>query len=160
MVMKEQISSLMDDEFAPEAAEHLFKALSNDAELRKSWSVYHLIGDSLRGNSAFSPDFEARLLARLEAEPTVLAPHRVHKRKPSLVLPAAASMAAIIFVGWVAMQQMDAPTTAIPPTPSIAETDIALESIHSYLLAHQELSPVSVHAPRFMRPVAFAGNGN
>ncbi len=155
--MKERISSLMDGEFEPETAEPLFKALAADAGLRKTWDVYHLIGDSLRGNPEFSADFEARLRACLEAEPTVLAPRRAHRPRPSLVWSAVASVAAVVFVGWVAMQQLQSPR---PDMPGVAENSVSPESVNSYLLAHHELSPGGVHVPHYVRPVAFAGSGN
>lgn len=158
--MKEQISTLMDGEFESEAAERILKSLQADETLRESWGMYHLIGDSLRGSPEFSLDFERRLMQRLEAEPTVLAPHHKFKPKPSFIWSAAASVAAVMFVGWVALQQMQAPQDGIA-APAIAENNVSPESVNSYLLAHHELSPDSgMQTAYYVRPVAFAGNGN
>jgi len=97
-------------------------------------------------------------MQRLENEPTVLAPRR-KSYKPPLMLSAAASVAAVAFVGWIALQQQtQAPT---PAAPVLAQNNISPESVKSYLLAHQELSPENnMHAAYYVHPVAYAGNGN
>jgi sigma-E factor negative regulatory protein RseA len=70
-----------------------------DAEARRSWHAYHLIGDVLRsGDLAHPPGrdqaFLQRLSARLDDEPAVLAPAplaapAVARRRPAWVVPAA-----------------------------------------------------------------------
>ena len=64
----------MDGELIDEQARPLPPKLKRDAELRANWDYYHLIGDALRG--ARGPDLCAKICARLDAEPTVLAPPR------------------------------------------------------------------------------------
>lgn len=159
--MKEQISALMDDEFDTEAAEHLIQALHSDEALGECWATYHLIGDSLRGSTGMHPDFEQRLLQRLEAEPTVLAPRPRFKPKPTFVWSAAASVAAVMFVGWVAMQAQAPSSRNDIAAASLAQNNVSPESVNSYLLAHHELSPESgMQTAYYVRPVAYAGNGD
>ena len=42
------------------------------------WSTYHLIGDVMRGNALLKPDFNERLMQKLESEPVVLAPRDLY----------------------------------------------------------------------------------
>jgi len=72
----EQISALIDDELSDQHLEIAFAAL-RQTEGRVAWDVYHHIGDVLRSDDMageFSPDFHSRLMARLDAEPTIVAP--------------------------------------------------------------------------------------
>jgi sigma-E factor negative regulatory protein RseA len=73
---QEQISALADNELSDQHLEMAFAAL-RQAEGRAAWDVYHQIGDVLRSDDMageFSPDFHTRLMARLDAEPIVIAP--------------------------------------------------------------------------------------
>ncbi|TSA50416.1 MAG: anti-sigma 24 factor [Nitrosomonadales bacterium] len=163
MVMKEQISALMDDELDADSSQHLFTALKSDAELGASWSTYHLIGDTLRGNCCLHAGFRERLLQKLEQEPTVLAPRNGAARlvKPPFMLSAGAAVAAVAFVGWMAWSQQHLQTPEQALSPSLAQNNVSPEVMNSYLLAHQEFSSSGdMQAASYIRPVAFAGNGN
>jgi sigma-E factor negative regulatory protein RseA len=73
---QEQISALIDDELSDQHLEIAFAAL-RQTEGRVAWDVYHHIGDVLRSDDMageFCSDFHARLMARLDAEPTIVAP--------------------------------------------------------------------------------------
>lgn len=73
---KEQISAMVDNELTEAQAGVVLTALRR-ADERATWDVYHQIGDVLRSGEMaqpFSPDFAARLSARLEAEPAIVAP--------------------------------------------------------------------------------------
>jgi len=73
---REQISALADGELADEHIELAFAALRKEGG-RADWEVYHQIGDVLRSDEMavnLSPGFAARMAARLEAEPTIVAP--------------------------------------------------------------------------------------
>jgi sigma-E factor negative regulatory protein RseA len=68
--IREHISALSDGELATSDLELASAALrAPDGEL--AWIAYHRIGDVLRGQQApeFSAGFDARLAARLAAEP-------------------------------------------------------------------------------------------
>lgn len=84
---REQISALADSELADSHIDVALTAL-NQADERDAWDVYHQIGDVLRSDEmaiTLRPDFAARMAARLEAEPTIIAPvhHTSNASRPS-----------------------------------------------------------------------------
>jgi sigma-E factor negative regulatory protein RseA len=146
--MKEQLSALMDDQGDRTEADHCLDRVKVDVELRASWAVYHLIGDVLRGTDGGS--LPASFSERLANEPTVVAPQRRHGAgRPTpmrYALPIAASVAAVAFVAWVGLPQLqDGPiqqaelTTPVPAAPAIP----VAQNVGDYLLAHQRFSPSS-----------------
>jgi sigma-E factor negative regulatory protein RseA len=161
--MREKISELMDGELEGGAAaasiERLERSIGSqdDGGALEAWRTYHLIGDAMRDTRMLSSGFAARVAERLAAEPTVLAPRRTslglrREARQWYALPAAAaaSVAAVGLVGWLALAPQ--PQLAPPPAP-IAQADRAqLEtrkplivplptSTPDYLLAHQGFSP-------------------
>jgi sigma-E factor negative regulatory protein RseA len=146
--MNDRISALMDGEVDQKSAAQLIEALTRDAEAVRTWRNYHLIGDAMRGGLLLSERFTERLAQRLAAEPTVLAPRRIRTESPRLftVSAAAASLAAVAFVGWMAF----APQTGVAPAP-VAQIQAPVEAkpvlvplpnaANDYLLAHQGFSP-------------------
>jgi sigma-E factor negative regulatory protein RseA len=73
---QEQISALVDNELSEAAVESVLATL-RQADGHTAWDAYHLIGDVMRSDEmahAFSPDFTARMKARLDAEPAIVAP--------------------------------------------------------------------------------------
>jgi sigma-E factor negative regulatory protein RseA len=156
--MKDRISMLMDGELDRRDAASALDALRRDGEALQAWHTYHLIGDSLRDCRLLSAGFEARLGKRLADEPTVLAPRRL-PREPRLrfALSAAASVAAVALVGWLAFAPQKAgeqetlakaggerraaaaaPVAQQPAAPVIVPLPSAA---NDYLLAHQGFSP-------------------
>ena len=140
MANLENISSLMDGELENDAAVRAIAQLKlhaddasgsaggNGGAGRDGWHTYHLIGNVLRdghaGAPAISVGFSARLSERLAQEPTVLAPRatrvptRFVNQFQTYALSAAASVAAIAVVGWMALSNTspfkpDAPTPAV-----------------------------------------------
>ena len=101
--MKETLSAWMDSELSSEQTGSLLPQIKRDAQLRRDWDCYQLIGDALRG--VHGPDLCAAVRARLDAEPTVLAPQRRSKAEKMrwAALSLAASVAAVAFVGWIAL---------------------------------------------------------
>ncbi len=98
---KERISELMDGELDGLQAELLLRRLG-DADARATWATWHLIGDALRGDHGC--DVAARVSARLADEPTVLAPRPIAGvQARSLGMSIAASVAAVMVVGYVAL---------------------------------------------------------
>ena len=120
---------------AQRLAFHILRGPREDAER---------LCDALRGVQG--PDLCARICARLDAEPTVLAPQRrrTAENVRRIALSAAASIAAVAFVGWMALSslQQDAPqVTAKAEVKQVAVP--AGEGAKDYLLAHQRYSPSS-----------------
>ena len=151
--MKIKISALMDDEASQSEVGEALAGLARDPQALECWRVYHLIGDAMHGRSALSRHFGARLSERLSVEPTVLAPRALRSRRERsrwVALSAAASVAAVTLVGWLAYgprQTVVAPPVATAPGP-VAEAKprvparVPLPSAtNDYLLAHQIYSP-------------------
>jgi sigma-E factor negative regulatory protein RseA len=148
--MKDRISALMDGEVDDKSAAQAIDALGRDADALQTWRSYHVIGDAMRGGPfrflRLSDGFTARVAQRLAAEPTVLAPRRMRTESPRLftLSAAAASVAAVAFVGWMAFgpqqQLAPAPVAQAPaePKPNLVPLPSAA---NDYLLAHQGFSP-------------------
>jgi sigma-E factor negative regulatory protein RseA len=142
--MKENLSAWMDGELESPQARQLPQQLKRDTGLRGEWDCYHLIGDALRG--VHGPDLCAKICARLDTEPTVLAPPRraTTEKLRWYALSAAASVAAVAFVGWIALAgvQQDSPKIAATPAAEVKQVAVpAGEGAKDYLLAHQRYSP-------------------
>lgn len=153
----EKVSVLMDGELDSDEAARQIARIKQDSSLREGWETWHLIGDTLRGSrdQPLSARFSEQLSQRLALEPTVLAPRlRTPKKMQTYALSAAASVAAVAVVGWMALstQRADQPavlaTGEAPATiRQVAVTPVAVESqpynghMHEYLLAHQGISP-------------------
>ena len=149
----DKISQWMDGELSGHETREQLTRVKQDAELHHCWSLFHLVGDVMRGERALSQEFEQRVAARLAGEPAVLAPrHRVARRFATYALSAAASVSAVALVGWIAFfnnplaPQPDlaqAPTTP-PPAAAPSEQLASVPSdgkMNEYLIAHQEFSP-------------------
>ncbi|CAG0993188.1 Anti-sigma-E factor RseA [Methylophilaceae bacterium] len=154
--MKDQISALMDDEISLSDAEYLYTALKAGGESSECWTTYHLIGDAMRGSPVFQRDFRDRLMQKLEAEPVALAPRkRVEQDAPGksakrspVMWSVAASMTAVMFVGWMVLQQQAQQTEDILPV------EIAQDIPAEYLFAHQSVAPSS--AAYYIQSAAFS----
>lgn len=147
--MSEQISALMDDEIAVEDAAHLIYSIESSRQSADAWSQYHLIGDAMRGSDMLSKDFKHNLMHLLEQEPTVLAPYAAQNAAQKSAafkdkLPAkwsiAASFAAVMVVGWMALQQMQ--TGNVAPVVQIAQVTAPDQPIpDEYMAAHLSSAP-------------------
>lgn len=149
--MSEQISALMDDEIAIEDAAHLIGAMQSSRQAAEAWSQYHLIGDAMRSEIVFSADFKQNLMHKLDLEPTVLAPksaqvasNKVNEFKDKLPVKwtIAASFAAVMLVGWMALQQQIESGVAPGATVEMANAELTEQTIPTeYLTAHQSSAP-------------------
>ena len=178
--MKQKISECMDGELDAQSAARLLRELADSAEHRAEWTVYHTIGDGMRGAPDLSPEFARRFGERLAQEPTVLAPHRLTRERAGLMqiaMYAAASLAAVATVGWFAfspqmvpgtpqLAQQTAPTLQATKAEKTAPVAPALSPLkprdHDYLLAHQAVSPsgpMQGVAP-YVRTVSFGTEPN
>jgi sigma-E factor negative regulatory protein RseA len=148
--MNEQISALIDNEIDAADAAHLIAAIQSSSTSAAAWSQYHLIGDAMRGADALSADFKYHLMQRIELEPTVLAPRpQLDGSAESLTrsrrLPAAwsiaASFAAVMVVGWIALQQQTHTDTLLTTT-AVAQSNAVEATIPAeYLTAHHATAP-------------------
>ncbi|MEJ2173621.1 MAG: sigma-E factor negative regulatory protein [bacterium] len=129
--MKSQISTLVDGELEANASVEVIEALKRDATSRETWRIYHLISDALHDTALRAEGFSARFAERLAAEPTVLAPGRLAaERRRWVALSAAASVAAVALVGWLALAPApelrpealpSAPLASAPRTGAVAQ---------------------------------------
>jgi sigma-E factor negative regulatory protein RseA len=164
--MKEKISALMDGELDGKAAAALIDELQRDMRSREhdgealdAWRTYHLVSDAMRDARPLSAGFRDRVLERLAAEPTVLAPRRpafepLYEPRKRFAMPAAAaaSLAAVGLVGWLALAPQHQATAPQSPAMAQAVVQPILEAkkpvlvplptaTPDYLLAHQGFSP-------------------
>lgn len=121
---QEQISALADGELLGERQIEAALASLRHEQTRADWDIYHQIGDVMRSEDMaihLSSGFSARMAARLDAEPTIVAPVTVNScgnvpSSPSVIgavsangsrsgkrwavpgMVAAAAMAAVAFV--------------------------------------------------------------
>ena len=142
--MKDQLSALMDGEFDTESSEHLITSVKSGSELKTCWTHYHLIGDTMRGEVHMSHDFSHRVMNALEAEPILLAVYgqnqaQISSKQSSYNTPkfwsVAASVAAVMFVGVMVLQQQ------INQPEVLAPVEIAQSVPTEYLQAHQAAAP-------------------
>lgn len=166
--MKLEVSAFIDGALNESVAKSTLDALKNQPDLRQAWDTYHLISDALRGSPAISQDFAGRVMNRLAAEPTVIAPMM---RRPSslrrLIVPLAASAMGVAAVGWVAQslnstesvqvaagaRPQSRPTVNVavgmpvqaPPYSAVEVLTVqhVAPQVREYLLAHQNYSPRS-----------------
>lgn len=164
--MKDQLSALIDGELDIESSAHLITSAKSSGELKNAWVSYHLIGDAMRGDAPLRQDFTNRVMLALEAEPTVLAAKvssdsdsnasnviSIRDKavyKSSGFWSVAASVAAVMFVGVVVMQQqmvisseqaLLAKTEKAVPANTLTPIQIAQSIPTEYLQAHQAAAP-------------------
>jgi sigma-E factor negative regulatory protein RseA len=145
--MKDRLSALMDGELDDSSAAEVIEALGGDREAVETWRIYQLISDAMRQSQVLSEGFTARLARRLAAEPAILAPRALPPQpRRWYALSAAASLAAVALVGWLAF----APQPPVAPPASVAQAQpvegkpaiVPLPTAaNDYLLAHQGFSP-------------------
>ena len=155
--MKAKISELMDGELGSREASGPIDALRAEGEARDTWRRYHLIGDAIRDTRMLSAGFADRVAARLAKEPTVMAPVRLAalpQRPRWQFLSAAASVAAVALVGWLAFAPQEEGAQVARIAPAAVQAPVATAQVpsltaqvpppaaaHDYLYAHQGLSP-------------------
>lgn len=173
----DRLSAFMDGESSPAETHQALLRLNQDAECRETWSTFHLIGDVMRGDALMHEDFMTLFHARMESEPTQLAPRRTQWRKyAGYGLSAAASVSAIAIVASlvftdnpllpkqgeqivVADPQRAATVQQVAPRPAAVVTT---GKLNEYLMAHQEYSPstaIQGVAP-YVRTISETHDGN
>lgn len=157
--MKEDISALMDGEMFEDQADAFLDKLKRHPGARQEWENYHLIGDALRQPDHLCKTFGASFHERLQAEPTVFAPHNhASQRVRNFALSAVASVMALALVAWLSLQVGGEQTAQVAATqmPQDGAIRPASAQADDYLMAHQEFSPsADVHgAASYIRAVA------
>ena len=146
----DKISQLMDGELEGQECGLHIRRLTQDAQLAKRWDTYHLIRDVLRTEAGTRVDLVESVRARLQAEPTVLAPRRrLHEVAARIAMPMAAAVAGIVVGGWLTNPTQPVRTDSIATAPDTALVAHPLPlvaaqangQVKEYLVAHQEFSP-------------------
>ena len=151
----------MDGEVDASSANLAIDRVIKDEAARSRWDTYHLISDAFRNEYLLSRDFTGKVSERLAGEPTVLAP-RPRRSGPldrirAHALSAAASVAAVATVGWLAFgynpmapepasMSMASPPQQVAGAPqpvAMAKPAAAAGDVRAYLFAHQEYSPAT-----------------
>jgi sigma-E factor negative regulatory protein RseA len=90
----------------------------------------------MRGNAQYKPDLTHRIMQQIELDPTVLSP-KANKTpvKHQAYWSVAASLAAVMFVGWMVLQQQADSNNTLAPI------EIAQNLPAEYLVAHQSSAP-------------------
>ena len=174
--MNQEISSLMDGELEPAQAERTIRACGQSEDLKDTWNLYHVIGDTLRGQAPRALARDPRVMQGLDKQPTVLAPprRRVDSTVGRVALAAAASVATIGVVGWIGMQggpgtpsqsvASGTPAAAIKPiaaTGTVAPVaqpaaNAPVIEVQDYLAAHRQIPSPDLYRPAANRAAAGA----
>jgi sigma-E factor negative regulatory protein RseA len=182
---QEQISAFADGESADSQVDVVLASLQH-AEGRTHWDLYHQIGDVLRSDDmdiALSSDFAARMTARLDAEPTIVAPavalsnaasgHRSARRWSVRSMVAAVAVATGAFVitpqlmtaleGDAVVADVEMPAVISEAEQPVVRITAAPDGvvlrdprIDDYLLAHQRFSPSVYSTAQYARSATFS----
>ncbi len=119
-----ELSALLDGELEPHELDRTLHAVKHDRALRATWQAYALIGDRLRQESATGRDLTAGVMARIDAEPVVLAPGNLQAARAARghhpMLALAASVAGVAVVGWLALAGSPAQFSPLPQAEHLA----------------------------------------
>lgn len=154
--MKDKLSALLDGDLDEQSMRHVFDSIRRDRSLRADWEAYCAIGDALRGHGECSRGLVARVMAEIDAEPTVLAP-AVAPTRASLrrsLMPIAASLMGVAAVGWVAhtwyprtdgVARVASATAAVrvadgAPMTGRTAAQTAIDRDREYVFAHQAMT--------------------
>jgi sigma-E factor negative regulatory protein RseA len=167
--MTQEISSLMDGELEGRDADAALSACCADEGRKRTWYLYHAIGEAMRGQAPATLAIPANVFEKLRQQPTVLAPsRRVPATVTRVALAAAASVATIGVVGWLGSQGgagvvpepvvAKAPTASIQPVASTGTVVTAPAlNVQEYLVAHRQMPTPDLYRPVTNRaPVAVA----
>lgn len=138
--MTQEISSLMDGELAAGEAARALQACSAREELKATWFIYHVIGDSIRGQAPRTLALPHAVIAALKEQPTVLAPKRVFETTfAKVAFAAAASVATVGVVGWIGTQGGQG-----SPVPMVAKSGSAIQPVSNKVLARDSVPALDV----------------
>lgn len=164
--MNEKLSALMDGELDHDQARSVIKTLGSDHQSREQWDLYHVIGETLRGDGPAVPASReastAGIFAALALEPTVLAPAMIEQPRESrtrIALAMAASVVTISAIGVVAMKQQGGQVTQVQLVQNVAPQPVAVAKlpptsaevrVNDYLMVHRQFSNPSAFQPAVM----------
>ena len=165
-----QVSALIDGELDAATLDRTIDALLASDALASFWSDAHRAGDWMRSDEVVgigdgAAAFRA-IVARLDAEPTVLAP----PRRGGLVrlaasprfwrttgLPGVSVAAALVVVAWLAVpaRQPVVPTEVAAAATAAEPGRVDVERLTDYVAAHRDVTPFGYRGYGAVRPAAF-----
>lgn len=158
--IREQLSALLDGELPRDEIGLLMRRLGRDAELRRAFGSYALIGETLRapGGRVAGSDFAARVSAVIDGPAAAEAPSsaRAHAavahadvvfwKRPAVRAALAASAAAVAVVvfrpdaGTQQVARSDAGPVAQFAAASYSPTPAQSQRLASFMVAHSQYS--------------------
>lgn len=164
--IKEQLSACLDGELPNRELALLLKQVDQNGELRSAMSRYGMISETLRtgGVARISPDFAARVMAQVAAEPQVATQRTSpawQRLRPAAGLAIAASVAALALFSvqrtgllptneivttaaetTAAIQEVQQPPDryVVPMNASTSSVFIPATRLTNYVVAHSEYS--------------------
>lgn len=152
---RQRLSDLTDGRLQGDELAAACRDWAADADTRRTWHAYHLIGDVLRSDDLARPTggdaaFLATLRQRLAAEPVVLAPAAPQRRRRQVwLLPMAAAAGFVAVAGVVVVLRQVAPAgdgfagpqlAANPPAALAVRGEMLRDArVDDYLRAHREV---------------------
>src|SRR5512135_3388349 len=160
--IREQVSALLDGELPRDEIGLLLRRLDRDAELRRAFGSYALIGETLRapGGQVASASFAARVAAALDDDvavtertprkagtPAALSPAVQFWRRPAVrtALAASAAAAAVVLFRPEVQQQSQPAALVASAVPQLratvaSPTPAQSQRMASYVMAHSQFS--------------------
>ena len=163
--MNEKLSALMDGELDQGEARTVIKSLGSDDVSRAHWDLYHVIGETLRGDDPGSTRSHKAntdaIFAALAMEPTVLAPAMIKRpveKRTRIALAMAASVVTISAIGVVAMRQQGGVVSPVQLVQKVAPQPVLANKLPSttevrvndYLVVHRQFSNPGAFQPAAM----------
>ena len=174
----EALSALVDGELSGVEYGHAVDAINLSPEFKQRWVRYHIASDALKKSlppALLKPDFAARVMQAVDAEPTVLAPRNISQKirpaaKQLAGLAIAASVTAVAVLGvqtWRLQAGAEPATVAqvAPPVSSairpVAADNVPLPAhvqsqINQYLLNHNQNALAAQRMLPYARIVGYA----
>lgn len=168
-MVKTRVSAFMDGELDDHETEQTLAAVKQDADLRREWAEFHLIGAAIRQERGLEVDIAASVMKALANEPTVLSPsipsvrHRPRPLRPLWAL--AASAAGVAVVAWVALWPTGGPSGDAAQLAKVNAKGVTVANfavseqggkLRDYLVAHHAHAPTATMAEgtRYVRTVS------
>jgi sigma-E factor negative regulatory protein RseA len=156
----ERISALMDGELDEQMQPSAVDELLKKHRTRDTWARYHLISDTLRQSlpAGLDKQFSCRVMAALDAEPTVLAPpapqvSSLTRRLAGLAVAASVAAVAVMGVQFMYQQDGQAPVGQLAQAPGATSPGaVSPSTVSSSAISPKNLSTNQTFARAAIRP--------
>jgi len=171
--VRADISALCDGELDDAAVDRTIDAMLASDDLAVFWADAHRVGDWIRSDEVVGVGdgqaFLRRFSARLDDEPTILAPRASSRASSRLAtrrfwvrtgLPGASIAAAIVAVAWVAAPTGRDGEQGRPAVAAAAGKTVDVERLSDYFAAHRDVTPFGYRGAAAARPASFTTPGS